>query len=1137
MKRGLKIWFFLVVVLISLVFINIVNATDYYVDKTTGNNASDGLTPGTAWQTISKVNAFSFNPGDSILFKKGETWHEKLTVPSSGSAGNPIIFGSYTGSSSETVSEWTQVEESVAPYTMTTDGGSPSTDYGFRTLISGEFSNSGERIRIKLEAHSTSNSVIADSYIGEQVASGDNFDMVSGTITRITWDSGGTGTTISGGTEKWSDWITYDFDHTKNYIISIGSTIYYRRSDAEAGTTWFKSDASGEAATADVTGYDSSSNVYFLEEMEIESTNAWKTSLSYQPDKVYFDENLGTYHRLQSNLNSVKDWTWSSNYLYSYSTSDPDSAYSEIKVDTIDIPRTPIRHPDNPIDEQGDPMIRAIEKVDSTYYGYAEIWTGSIWTINYYTSADGISWNTISAPIFDAGGEGEFDEKGQADPSVIYDGINDWKMWFDAWDGSDIWRSLGYATSTDGINWSKYGAVLDKGTSGEWDDYKIHHPSVVKEGSTYYMYYGGHRSGQSYRIGMATSSNGINWTKYAENPILTWGEDGEFDDNMLRPSKPIIIDGVWYMFYWAYDGSSSGMGLAVSTNGYTWTKKGEFASRHSGNWDDDIQASSPLKEGNLIKIWYGGGFYLAILTVDISDYGNDKPNIYPLDSTNAIDTNSNNYLVFENLQISGAKTANILISGNNNVIRYSDIYAGYDHSTAGSGMGIDITGDNNEIYYNLIFNNFGDGIKVNSGGTGNEIYNNVFYNTGAKYLTSQGLNIDEDSAIRNNIVRNSDDTDININTGKTVTGGYNCFEDASASGPGTYTDSGSSTLFSTNPLWTDSSNNNFTLQSGSPCIDAGTDVGLTQDYAGITVPLGGGPDIGAYEYNDTVAPTIITFSCSPTSVRSGRIITCSCSATDDVDSSPSVSYTVNPLTSSTGTYTTTCTVTDNSENSVSSSISYTVSPLGSGGIPSPTPPSETHSWTKIIPGAATIMKDFDPEIGIKQIQIEVNNEAQDVKIIVTKYDDKPAEVTKSKTGKVYQYIEIDAQNIENELEKATVRFRVRKTWLIDNNLDKEDIAVFKFDESENEWEELTTTYIEEDSDYNYYDVELSSFSHFVISEKETEGVEEEKPIAEEEKVKWWLWVVLGLVIVIAVILRIGGKIRGNRKKRKDDFCS
>ena len=70
-------------------------AATYYVDATSGNNSNNGLSTGLPWKTIAKVNSFSFSPGDSILFKKGETWRETLIVPSSGSAGNVITFGAY----------------------------------------------------------------------------------------------------------------------------------------------------------------------------------------------------------------------------------------------------------------------------------------------------------------------------------------------------------------------------------------------------------------------------------------------------------------------------------------------------------------------------------------------------------------------------------------------------------------------------------------------------------------------------------------------------------------------------------------------------------------------------------------------------------------------------------------------------------------------------------------------------------------------------------------------------------------------------------------------------------------------------------------------------------------------------------
>lgn len=70
--------------------------TIYYVDKTTGNDGDDGESEGNAWETINKVNISAFNPNDSILFKRGETWAETLTIPSSGTSGNQITFGAYS---------------------------------------------------------------------------------------------------------------------------------------------------------------------------------------------------------------------------------------------------------------------------------------------------------------------------------------------------------------------------------------------------------------------------------------------------------------------------------------------------------------------------------------------------------------------------------------------------------------------------------------------------------------------------------------------------------------------------------------------------------------------------------------------------------------------------------------------------------------------------------------------------------------------------------------------------------------------------------------------------------------------------------------------------------------------------------
>jgi len=78
-------------------------AKTYYIDATRGNDKKSGQSLSTAWKTIAKVNASSFNPGDQILFKRGEVWRETLIAPSCGSSGNPITFGAYGSSNNKPI--------------------------------------------------------------------------------------------------------------------------------------------------------------------------------------------------------------------------------------------------------------------------------------------------------------------------------------------------------------------------------------------------------------------------------------------------------------------------------------------------------------------------------------------------------------------------------------------------------------------------------------------------------------------------------------------------------------------------------------------------------------------------------------------------------------------------------------------------------------------------------------------------------------------------------------------------------------------------------------------------------------------------------------------------------------------------
>ena len=87
-------------------------AVTYYVSNA-GNDSNNGTSLTTSWQTLAKVNSKTFVPGDQILFKCGDTFYGTLTIKSSGSSGNPIIYGAYgTGAKPiitgfTTISDWT----------------------------------------------------------------------------------------------------------------------------------------------------------------------------------------------------------------------------------------------------------------------------------------------------------------------------------------------------------------------------------------------------------------------------------------------------------------------------------------------------------------------------------------------------------------------------------------------------------------------------------------------------------------------------------------------------------------------------------------------------------------------------------------------------------------------------------------------------------------------------------------------------------------------------------------------------------------------------------------------------------------------------------------------------------------------
>lgn len=160
---------------------------------------------------------------------------------------------------------------------------------------------------------------------------------------------------------------------------------------------------------------------------------------------------------------------------------------------------------------------------------------------------------------------------------------------------------------------------------------------------------------------------------------------------------------------------------------------------------------------------------------------------------------------------------------------------------------------NTKVVNNTFYNNRYSAISLQEGAQnqmyGDTIMNNLCYadESSDQYLLSierYSSSTNDIGIFDNNLYFNEDTTYI-IRYYKAGTTYYTLTGWQSRTGIDGGNDANS---IQSDPLFQDASNDNFHLTSSSPCIDSGADVGLSEDFDGVSVPQGDDPDIGAYEY-------------------------------------------------------------------------------------------------------------------------------------------------------------------------------------------------------------------------------------------------------------------------------------------------
>jgi len=209
-------------------------------------------------------------------------------------------------------------------------------------------------------------------------------------------------------------------------------------------------------------------------------------------------------------------------------------------------------------------------------------YNGSGFKIIYSTSADGISWTRQNLLDLYPG----FDNH---DPAILKT-VNGYTLFFVASTGGGSQNFKIYKiNSTDSINFDQNSRQLVLQPTGVLESNGVTSPYVVLENGNYYIFYQCWGN-QGFRVCMATSPDGNQWTRCPNNPIITELSDG-----------PSILkkDGKYFLFFQ----SSLGIRQAESTDvlacNMGW-------SNFQTVLPDPIVGPTILENQNILSLYYSG---------------------------------------------------------------------------------------------------------------------------------------------------------------------------------------------------------------------------------------------------------------------------------------------------------------------------------------------------------------------------------------------------------------------------------------------------------------------------------------------------------------------------------------------------
>ena len=721
-------------ILLFLFLLSPLFGDDYFV-KNGGNDGLDGLSDANAWETWGKVRGITYSAGDTISFKRGDTWDVTYDlnwiIDDAGSEGSYITVGAYGEGTKPIIN---LEEELVGTGNWSGSGEANSTiaalddDYFCRTvdevwntslyrgcLTTNKYYQAGLRFQLDIPQGATITAATITVYVNSDsdtvyskiyAHDVDNSPQItdfatwetaqaSKTTANVDWDMAAPGI----GTQ-----VSPDITDVVQEIVSRGSWSannyihFFINDDGTANSNVF---------ILDRWGNDNPAKLY-VTYTNGEGTNIWSKTIPSSVRRCRLD---GVDSAMAPNAASIDGitylWHWAGNVLSVYATENPDTAYTNIKIARINMAIQ---------------LKESYLKVENLRF-----LGGHQAAIYVYTTAVAGTKSYIE--------------------------INDCDIWYGG----------------------QYGIELDSNAAGT--------------GHTHVTIHGNDIDSKLNLISKAFDENEININDGIKiNNLFT---DSTIDRNTFRDFCHSLIN----MQPDAVD--TDVKDNIIEHNTFTGTNSAYCRAFN-------IIGSESTSTGNIVRFNYEND-----MTVRNQLGGGD------------------NYFYY-------------------NIISNKRKTEATDKTDISQGLSLEVYGSavckNNKVYNNVFYNCYNEGIRLYEPTPGdvkdNLIKNNIVMGCG------------EEGALQNIQIRL-----YGIGTGNDIS--TNDFHDADSSDVVYYAGTAETvaeadagrTEFSNNlgldPLMIDPANDDFRLLMASPCINAGTDVGLTRDYRGRSIRHA--PDIGAYE--------------------------------------------------------------------------------------------------------------------------------------------------------------------------------------------------------------------------------------------------------------------------------------------------